>query len=148
MKATRQELENLGADIIINAYEEGTYGLASWAVCDGTYAWGSENGAWTDGDKNYASVTIYEQGDEAKPNMEKPLMISQSVIADFIQALATDKVEFTGNEYGELSKRTMYLLKGAYLLGKEGIEEFQAHDDAYVSDSICQTVLLGEVRYG
>jgi len=147
MTATRLELENLGADILTNAYEGGSYGLASWAVADSTYMWGTE-----DGGKEYASVVLYEREEQPDSRDEydltKPLFISEVIIADFIEALGTGKYVYKGADYGDLSTETKARLMCAYLLGADGIELFQQHDDALVSDAICQTILLGEVRYG
>ena len=172
MKATRQQLENLGSDILIMAYEGGSCGLASWAVANDTYRWGGEKGLYELGnEKQYASVTLYDTEDcelvtdEAELakvtdndgwwswgefyRFGKPMFISESIIADFIEKIG--KGEFNQDnvpDHGQLSQKTVTALAGAYLYGEDAIDEFLCDSDAIVADNIVQFILLGEVVYG
>lgn len=172
MKATRQQLLNLGASILSTAYEGGSSGIASWAVANGTYKWGTEKGLHElHGNEHFASVTLYDTEacelveDEAELakltdddgfdgwggfyRFGKPLFISESIIADFIEKIG--KGEFNQDdvpEYGQLSIKRVSALAGCYLFGEDGIDEFESYCDAIVADSIVQFILLGEVTYG
>ena len=172
MKATRQQLLNLGASILSIAYEGGSCGLASWAVANGTYKWGSELGEnELRGFEHYASVTLYDTEacelveDEAELakltdddgfngwggfyRFGKPLHINESIIADFIEKIG--KGEFNQDnvpDYGQLPIKRVSLLAGCYLFGDDAIDEFESYCDAIVADTIVQFILLGEVTYG
>lgn len=172
MKATRQQLLNLGASILSTAYEGGSCGIASWAVANGTYNWGTEQGLYElDGNNHFASVTLYDR--EACELVEdadllttltddegfngwggfyrfgKPLHISESIIADFIEKIGTG--EFSQDnvpDYGQLRTDLVSGLAGSYLQGKDACEDFECEIDAIDADNIVQFILLGEVTYG
>jgi len=172
MKATRQQLLNLGASILSTAYEGGSCGMASWAVSNGTYKWGTEKGEGElHGNEHYASVTVYDTEacelveDEAELakltdddgfggwggfyRFGKPLVINESIIADFIEKIGTG--EFNQDsvpDYGQLSIKRVSALAGCYLFGEDAIDEFESDNDCIVSDTIVQFILLGEVTYG
>lgn len=172
MKATRQQLLNLGASILSTAYEGGSYGIASWAVANSTYTWGTELGEGElDGNEHFASVTLYdmeacelvEDEDELAKLTDDdgfngwggfyrfgtPLVISESIIADFIEKIGTG--EFNQDsvpDYGQLPLKRVSALAGCYLFGENAIDEFEHDCDAIVADAIVQFILLGEVTYG
>ena len=172
MKATRQQLLNLGATVLSTAYEGGSCGLASWAVANGTYEWGTEQGLYKlDGNNHFASVTLYDREscelveDEAELakltdddgfngwggfyRFGKPLVISESIIADFIEKIGTG--EFSQDDvpdYGQLRTSLVSGLAGSYLQGASAIGDFECEIDAIDADNIVQFILLGEVTYG
>jgi hypothetical protein len=172
MKATRQQLLNLGASILSTAYEGGSCGLASWAVANGTYEWGTEQGLYElDGNNHFASVTLYDREacelveDEAELakltdddgfngwggfyRFGKPLVISDAIIADFIEKIGTG--EFSQDnvpDYGQLRTSLVSGLAGSYLQGEDACEDFECEIDAIDADNIVQFILLGEVTYG
>ena len=163
MFATREQLIDAGATIIMDAYEGGSCGLASWAVTYGTYKWASTNGDSKLGERmTSASVTLYEL-DKCEPQDEegeegtgfwswgqwfkfgKPLPIDAEMVADFIVAVATGKHDLSkAPEYGRLSDSTLKALILAYY----NIGDPFAEWDCMNADQVIQTILLGEVVYG
>lgn len=170
MKATRQQLENLAHDIIVDAYEGWT--ARTWAIGAGDYKWGTEKGLYElDGDSHFASVTLYdaealeeitEDEYDALPETERfvgawgrcfrlnnPLTLTHTLVADFIEKVGTGEFDQSNlPEYGQLSDEVLNALAGSYLFGEDGIDAFHEINDAIVSDTIVQMILLGEVTYG
>lgn len=163
MFATREQLIDAGATIIIDAYEGGSCGLASWACSYGTYKWASEKGDSELGERmTGASVTLYEleacepqdeEGEEGTGfwswgqwlKFGKPLPIDAEMVADFIVAVATGKHDLSkAPEYGRMNDSTLKALILAYY----NIGDPFADWDCINADQVIQTMLLGEVVYG
>lgn len=163
MFATREQLIDFGATVIVDAYEGGSCGLASWAVTYGTYKWASEKGEGELGERmTSASVTLYdleacepqaEEGEEGTGffswgqwyKFGKPLPIDAEMVADFVVQVATGKHDLSkAPEYGRMSDSTLKALILAYY----DIGDPFADWDCMNADQIIQTMLLGEVVYG
>lgn len=170
MLATREQLIDYGATVIIDAYEGGSSGTASWAVSAGDYKWSTENGDYELGKTHTgASVTLYDTEDsvlspeddpmdggaEGKDGYrswtgdwytcQKPRHINAEMVADFIVKVGKGEIDFDKvPEYGRLGDRTLKALLFMYH-GREG-----AFDDwdCINADAVVQFILLGEVVYG
>jgi hypothetical protein len=163
MLATREQLIDAGASIIIDAYEGGSCGLASWAVCYGTYKWTTENGDYELGKRNTgASVTLYdleacepqdEEGEEGTGfwgdgdwyKFGKPLPIDAEMVADFIVKVGKGDLDLSQvPEYGRLSDSTLKALVSMYHGWDSAFDDW----DCINADAVIQFMLLGEVTYG
>lgn len=176
MKPSRQVLENIASDIIITAYEGGSCGLASWAVDNGSYKWGSEEGDYKLSlahecprtRREYASVVLHDRqsceqvtaeeaerlGDESWSDgwgnhykFGAPLYVDQKIVADFLESFSNGKFDQRHvPEYGQLADKIVIALSALVNHGYEGV--FEEINDSIVSDAILQFILLGEVTYG
>lgn len=177
MKPLRQTLENIASDIIITAYEGGSCGLASWAIDNGSYKWGSEEGDYKLSlahecprtRREYASVVLHDRqsceqvtvhearqlGDDnvwedGWGNYYKfgaPLYVDQKIVADFIESFGNGK--FDQSNVPEYGRLSDKLVVALTALAVAGYEGgFEELNDALVSDAILQFILLGEVTYG
>jgi hypothetical protein len=167
MLATREQLIDAGASIIIDAYEGGSCGIASWAVSYGTYKWKSEKGEGELGERmTSASVTLYDTEDmevleEDDPmygkegegyfnwgeflKFGKPLYIDHEIIADFIVKVGKGDLDLSQvPEYGKLSDSTLKALVSMYHGWDSAFDEW----DCINADQVVQFILLGEVTYG
>ena len=73
MIATREQLISSACSILIDAYEGGSSGIASWAVANGTYRWAYDGKDYDLGKMGtHASVTLYdsEAMEEIGPKQE------------------------------------------------------------------------------
>lgn len=143
-----RKLLNFSADILMNAYEGGHCGMASWAMSEDGLLWGSENGDYELGDKiNYASTTVYRLDEDSETGYSDiPLRIDEKIIAEFITKVG--KGEFSQEripEYGRMNPEALSTLSGIYL---GYLPPDAGGFDAILADSIVQMILLGEVVFG
>jgi hypothetical protein len=163
MLATREQLIDNACSILIDAYEGGSCGIASWAVANGTYKWANDGKDYELGDMGtHASVTLYEteaceelDEDDDGYGVEgtgfngwsgwlkfgKPLYIDSEIIADFITKVGKGELDLSQTE---LSTTTVKALLSMY----HGLDDAFDEWDCINADSVVQYLLLGEVVYG
>jgi len=164
MLATREQLIDNACSILIDAYEGGSCGIASWAVANGTYKWANDGKDYELGKMGtHASVTLYEEEDleevgqdDPEYGMEgkgfdgyfgawlkfgKPLYIDSEMIADFITKVGKGELDLSQTE---LSTTTLKALLSMY----HGLDDAFDDWDCINADSVVQFILLGEVVYG
>lgn len=161
MVATREQLIDNACTILIDAYEGGSCGIASWAVSYGTYKWADDGKMGT-----HASVTLYDMeqmevlaeddplhGKEGEGYFNwgeflkfgEPLYIDHEIIADFIVKVGKGEIDLSKvPEYGRLSRGTMTALVEMY----HGMDSAFDDWDCMNADQVVQFILLGEVTYG
>ena len=167
MIATREQLINSACSILIDAYEGGSCGIASWAVDNGTYKWANDGKEYELGKMGtHASVTLYdseamEEITEEHPDYElddkgcsgwncwlkfgEPLYIDSEMIADFIVKMGEGKIDLSQiPEHGRLSDSTLKSLLFMYHGWGDAFDDW----DCINADSVVQFILLGEVVYG
>jgi len=164
MLATREQLIDNACSILIDAYEGGSCGIASWAVDNGTYKWANDGKDYELGKMGtHASVTLHEEEDleevgqdDPEYGMEtkgfdgyggawlkygKPLYIDSEMIADFITKVGKGELDLSQTE---LSTTTLKALLSMY----HGLDDAFDDWDCINADSVVQFILLGEVVYG
>jgi hypothetical protein len=167
MVATREQLIDNACSILIDAYEGGSCGIASWAVANGTYKWANDGKDYELGKMGtHASVTLYDmedlelaEEDDPEYGMEskgfdgwdgwmkfgKPLYIDSEIIADFIVKVGKGELDLSKvPDYGRLNDDTLKALFFMY----NGIGDPFADWDCINADQVVQFILLGEVTYG
>lgn len=163
MVATREQLIDNACTILIDAYEGGSCGIASWAVSYGTYKWAYDGKDSDLGEMGtHASVTLYDL-EECEPQAEegeegtgffswgqwykfgKPLYIDHEIIADFIVKVGKGELDLSQvPDYGRLSRGTMGALVEMY----HGMDTAFDDWDCMNADQVVQFIILGEVTYG
>lgn len=163
MLATREQLIDNACSILIDAYEGGSCGIASWAVDNGTYKWANDGKDYELGKMGtHASVTLHEtdeceQVEEDDPEygvkgkgfmswdgwlkFGKSLYIDSEMIADFITKAGKGELDLSQTE---LSTTTLKALLSMY----HGLDDAFDEWDCINADSVVQFILLGEVVYG
>ena len=167
MYATREQLIDNACSIIVDAYEGGSCGLASWARANGTYKWANDGVEYELGKMGtHASVTLYDMEameeiaeDHPEYGMDTkgyqgwgcwlkfgaPLYIDSEMVADFIVKVGKGELDLSQvPEHGRLSDSTLKSLIMMY----HGIDDPFGDWDCINADSIVQFILLGEVVYG
>lgn len=167
MLATREQLIDSACTILIDAYEGGSCGLASWAVDNNTYKWANDGKEYELGEMGtHASVTLHDTeelelvgeddpdyGVETKGydgwggwlKFGKPLYIDSEMIADFIVKMGEGAIDLSQvPEHGRLSDTTLKSLLCMYHNLDCAFDEW----DCINADSVVQFILLGEVVYG
>jgi len=168
MLATREQLIDNACSILIDAYEGGSCGIASWAVANGTYKWANDGKDYELGKMGtHASVTLYEEEDleevgqdDPEYGMEtkgfdgyggawlkfgKPLYIDSEMIADFITKVGKGDLDLSQTpEHGRLNDTTLKALLCMY----HGLDCAFNDWDCINADQVVQFILLGEVVYG
>ena len=167
MLATREQLIDNACSILIDAYEGGSCGIASWAVCNGTYKWANDGKDYELGKMGtHASVTLYdmeacEEVEEDDPEygidgkgfdgwncwlkFGEPLYIDSEMIADFITKVGKGELDLSQTPtHGQLNNTTYRALVSMY----HGLDDAFDEWDCINADSVVQFILLGEVVYG